>query len=249
MLITTTIYAISPPFGTSLEHGLKEKERADTTRDNVASNDIVHDTRDVVDFPRKPDVVLGVNIAALAHCMPEYLVPNCSRIAALGLEKDVEFVSFHANNFTRAFAFVAIVKDRIYVSFRGTVSADEWAHNFAAVRVQPWFLPRGMTVHGGFLLVYEDLRFGGDLLQGLTGAMELCGTKCTEIVFTGHSLGTFSFLVQHNGMDMDIYVAVDVLVSPCLHALLGACIDMLFFKCRRSYGYFVLFRYVRCWCT
>lgn len=74
-----------------------------------------------------------------------------------------------------------------YVTFRGTLQAEEWVRN---VQLRQVDFPQGGGVHKGFYTIYETLRFAeegvrGDFLTRLGAA----APPAPKTVFIGHSLG------------------------------------------------------------
>jgi hypothetical protein len=92
---------------------------------------------------------------------------------------------------TRGYVAVDRARARLVVGYRGSIDTVNWIEDgmtwhspFPPARAAP--AGRNATVHHGFLLAYETLR--NQTRAGISAGLRAC-TECTEVLFTGHSLG------------------------------------------------------------
>ncbi|KAK4935205.1 hypothetical protein LTR10_023705 [Elasticomyces elasticus] len=108
---------------------------------------------------------------------------NCPLVQAAGAQSIVEFENIGAGD---AQGFVALdhTNQLVVISFRGSVSIDNWTANLDAVMTS-WSICSGCDAYAGFLDSWNSVK---SLAQGaVDGAMSTYPSY--SIVSTGHSLG------------------------------------------------------------
>eukprot|EP01132_Coremiostelium_polycephalum_P004771 gene4771-5951_t len=94
-------------------------------------------------------------------------------------------VSVVYNDSTQTQGYVGYKDDTIYVSFRGSRDISSWVTNLKFLKTD--FPCPGCAVHSGFYQAWTSVK--DQVKTSITYAKKLCGTKCTNIIVTGHSLG------------------------------------------------------------